>query len=262
MIKSLEHRNNPGIDDVRLVDRFYLGEPQMRGFDIRGIGPRVLRKFAADSSNPYGTGTCDTTQAVSATNCNLIVGTDRKQFVDDALGGRFYYQGRAELEIPLGSGAKELGIRPSIFMDVGAVWGVKRPVSDPNSAKGYFFPQRDANGNPQFGQIDSATLTTNTDGTTTCNIASSSTVTSPTNTITLACLPVGATAGRNTALGNSYPAFIEQFVGNTWKPRLSIGIGFNWNSPFGPFRLDFAKTLLRRDGDATKTFTFNVGTQF
>jgi outer membrane protein insertion porin family len=41
-----------------------------------------------------------------------------------------------------------------------------------------------------------------------------------------------------------------------------VGIGFNWNSPFGPFRLDFAKTLLKQPGDDTKSFTFNVGTQF
>jgi outer membrane protein insertion porin family len=31
------------IDQVRLTDRFFLGEPQMRGFDIRGVGPRVKR---------------------------------------------------------------------------------------------------------------------------------------------------------------------------------------------------------------------------
>ena len=32
-----------GIDKVRLNDRFFLGNPQIRGFDIRGIGPRVQR---------------------------------------------------------------------------------------------------------------------------------------------------------------------------------------------------------------------------
>ena len=36
----------------------------------------------------------------------------------------------------------------------------------------------------------------------------------------------------------------------------------NWNSPFGPFRIDISKALLKYDGDNTKTFTFNVGTQF
>ncbi|MDE2596992.1 MAG: BamA/TamA family outer membrane protein, partial [Sphingomonadales bacterium] len=147
---------------------------------------------------------------------------------------------RAELEIPLGSGAKEMGIRPSIFMDVGAVWGVKRPAlqSFPN---GTFIPTRDASGAPLYTQVSADGLT-------------STTVTNAISTVD------GTTA--NAALGSSIPPFIEEFVGNTWRPRLAVGIGFNWNSPFGPFRIDFAKTLLKRNGDDTKSFTFNVGTQF
>jgi outer membrane protein insertion porin family len=58
------------------------------------------------------------------------------------------------------------------------------------------------------------------------------------------------------------PAYKEIYSGNTPKPRIAIGIGFNWNSPFGPFRIDIAKALVHVDGDDTKTFTFNVGTQF
>src|SRR3546814_13339809 len=73
------------IDKVRLTDRFFLGEPQMRGFDIRGIGPRVLRYYLADSD---GNG--------------VYTREDSKADTDDALGGRIYYMARAELEIPLG----------------------------------------------------------------------------------------------------------------------------------------------------------------
>jgi len=54
----------------------------------------------------------------------------------------------------------------------------------------------------------------------------------------------------------------EFYLGDSIHPRLSVGIGFNWNSPFGPFRLDFAKALMKQPGDDPKTFTFNVGTQF
>jgi outer membrane protein insertion porin family len=36
----------------------------------------------------------------------------------------------------------------------------------------------------------------------------------------------------------------------------------NWNSPFGPFRIDIAKALIKAEGDDTKLFTFNVGTAF
>ena len=54
----------------------------------------------------------------------------------------------------------------------------------------------------------------------------------------------------------------EFFLGNSPKPRLSIGVGVNWISPFGPLRIDIAKALMKQDGDETKFFTFNVGTQF
>ena len=56
--------------------------------------------------------------------------------------------------------------------------------------------------------------------------------------------------------------FKEFFLGNSPKPRLSIGIGVNWTSPFGPLRIDLAKALLKQEGDDTKLFSFNVGTQF
>ncbi|WP_036501906.1 outer membrane protein assembly factor BamA [Novosphingobium sp. AP12] len=192
-------------DDVRLTDRFYLGEPQIRGFAIRGVGPRVLRKQLDADGNPT---------------------TSRSQWTDDALGGNYYYMGRAEMEIPLGSGAREMGLRPSIFADVGAVWSVKQP---------------------QLTQCDPGCnqLYTNAAGNSTTD------ATDPT------------TGLPNTIVPGSYQfSFVEEFKGDTWKPRVAIGIGVNWNSPFGPFRIDFSRALLKQDGDDPKAFTFNVGTQF
>ena len=164
-----------GGSKVRLTDRFFLGEPQVRGFGIRGIGPRVLRIPLDATGKPI---------------------TDRKQFVDDALGGEAYYRGRIELEVPLGSAGAELGLRPSIFADAGAVFKVATPalINLPNTA---------------------------------------------------------TTTGFN-----------EIFQGNSAKPRLSVGAGVSWNSPFGPFRFDVAKALLKQPGDNTQVFQFNVGTQF
>src|SRR3546814_19425083 len=89
---SLEKSRGPGIAKVRLIDRFYLGEPQFRGFDIRGVGPRVQRI-------PY------TTDA----DGNQTLVTDKDRISADALGGTAYYLGHAELEIPLGSAAQGLG---------------------------------------------------------------------------------------------------------------------------------------------------------
>ena len=230
-----------GTDDVRLTDRFYLGEPQMRGFDIRGVGPRILRKFYTDAD---GDGTIELGE----------FSPDREQWVDDALGGKYYYLIRSELEIPLGSGAKELGIRPSIFMDVGAVWGLRRPIPQDTGPGGTFRATRDpATGLPLFTQVVSGTGPTGGG----CTNVTTTTTTVPVNPTPPTCLA----SPNNTAIGQTL-AFAEFFQGNSMKPRLSIGIGFNWNSPFGPFRIDFAKVLLKQEGDDTKAFTFNVGTRF
>jgi outer membrane protein insertion porin family len=54
----------------------------------------------------------------------------------------------------------------------------------------------------------------------------------------------------------------ELFLGNSPSPRITAGIGVNWNSPFGPFRIDFSQTIRKVEGDDERRFTFNVGTQF
>ena len=246
-IKSFESNSTLGRDSVRLTDRFYLGEPQIRGFDIRGVGPRVLRKPTID---------LDPSPTVVTPGPN----PDRNSWSDDALGGKYYYLTRAELEIPLGTGAKELGLRPSVFVDAGAVWGINTPVATSSPfPNGILIPQRDANGLAQYLQINTAVLDppvgTNPP---VCRPTATSTVTNPINPTPPACLA----SPNNTALGQSIGPFTEEFLGNSAKPRLSIGIGVNWNSPFGPFRIDFAKALLKQPGDDTKSFTFNVGTQF
>ena len=210
-----------GGNDVRLTDRFYLGQPQMRGFAIRGLGPRVLRQYY---SGPID----DDTSSMTSDS-------------DDALGGNYYYMGRAEMEIPLGSGAREMGLRPSIFVDAGAVWGTKRPeLSD--CGNGCFIGSRDSDGNQIYyenngtpNEYDAENIVQTTDPTT--------------NGIA------------NFAVGNnSY--FTESYLGDTWLPRVAVGFGVNWNSPFGPFRIDIAKVLVKREGDDTRVFSFNVGTQF
>jgi len=219
-IHPLESRGleSVGVDDVRLTDRFYLGEPQMRGFDIRGVGPRVQRVFFQGG-------------VINGEAVNTAL-TDRNQIQDDAIGGRAYYMGRAELQIPLGSGAKELGLRPSFFLDVGSVFDVTRPILQTVQQREVL--SDGTQGGPLYyfvdttGTLQTSTTATNADG-----------------------------SARISAL-----RFEERFFGDTWKPRLSVGFGVNWNSPFGPFRLDIARALLKQPGDDTKLFTFNVGTQF
>jgi len=236
-IKGLRDRG-PGNDDVLLTDRFFLGEPQIRGFDIRGVGPRVIRRFYRldEEGKPY------------------LLPLNDKNNADDALGGTAYYLGRAEIEIPLGSGAREMGFRPSVFIDAGAVYGVKRPtLTNSPYPDGIFMPSRDADGNALYTQINTAEVR---DGV--CVPTSSAIVTDPVNPNPPACL----TSPNNSAIGNTLPPFSEEFYGNTYKPRVAIGFGVDWNSPFGPFRINVAYPLLKRKGDDTKIFSFNVGTQF
>ena len=254
-IKSLEKSRGPGIDKVRITDRFYLGEPQFRGFDIRGVGPRVQRIFFSDATSAQ----------------TLLDGKD--QIVDDALGGKAYYLGRLELELPLGSGARELGLRPSIYLQAGSLFGITRPqptvpfcttssglncipiLTDAASNKTYY----GAISTPQYaagGALLYTYPTTATDGTVTATVTTCASGTP--DATTGAC--VGGTP--NTVYTVASNPFLERFLGNSAKPRLSVGFGVNWNSPFGPLRIDVAKALLSQPGDDKKLVTFNVGTQF
>ena len=267
-IKSLEKSRGPGIDPVRITDRFYLGEPQFRGFDIRGVGPRIQRiPFTTDASG------------------NQLLQTDRRQIADDALGGRAYYLGRAELELPLPGGARELGLRPTIFVDVGALFGLKRPrptvdlITTCGASQSLGFVQRcdangrlltNADGSPSLQPLvtnvldsagrqlyivpvgpDPAAPDPNAGRATTCVVGYSATF-------------GGTCAGTsaNTVATNSTPPFLERYNGNSWRPRISVGFGVNWNSPFGPLRIDVARALIKQRGEDTKLVTFNVGTQF
>jgi len=207
-IHALQDARREFQDPIRITDRFF--GAQMRGFDIRGIGPRVRR-------TPY-----------NATDA--LLPDDATE--SDALGGRAYYMGRAEIEFPLSSKFRSLGLRPSAFIDIGSVWGLTKPelrdffgtcVAAFVPAPGVTPPNQEIN-TPGF---DCATLTP--------------------------------------AVANDFTrvaGFQESFIGNSPKPRLSVGIGVNWVSPFGPLRIDLAKALLKQEGDNTKLFSFNVGTQF
>ena len=202
-------RSSPGAgrDAVRLTDRFF--GPQLRGFDIRGIGPRIQRI-------PY--------------NADGTLSTEEAR-ITDALGGRAYYLGRLELELPTSSGLRSVGLRPSAFIDVGSLWNITKPIL--------------------------------TDVVALCSPKSGTTGLTPFQSPTPTCTQfANGDPVPNPTQFNATPGFKEFFLGNSPKPRLSIGIGVNWTSPFGPLRLDLAKALLKQKGDDTKLFSFNVGTAF
>ncbi len=139
-----------------------------------------------------------------------------------------------------------MGLRPSLFADIGSVFGTSAPplINSP-LPNGLFIPIRNTAGQLQYVQVQrdnsgniisgSGTLVTN-------QIAPDGTI--------------------NTLHGDQLPAFVEEFYGNSSRPRLSVGAGVNWNSPFGPFRIDLAYDVLSQIGDQTKTLSFNVGAAF
>jgi outer membrane protein insertion porin family len=81
-----------GGDNIRINDRFFRGGNSFRGFEIAGVGPRVVVRDAASG--------------------RLLGG--------DALGGRVYAIGTAEMSFPLPL-PEQYGIRGSLFTDFGTV---------------------------------------------------------------------------------------------------------------------------------------------
>uniref|UniRef100_UPI0035AEB91D BamA/OMP85 family outer membrane protein n=1 Tax=Sphingopyxis sp. TaxID=1908224 RepID=UPI0035AEB91D len=81
--------------DVPLFDRFYIGGNSMRGFDLRGLGPKVVPTAAAPGQTT-------------------------------AIGGRAYYVGRAEISMRLDGAFDKFGVSPSLFVDAGSVFGAKK----------------------------------------------------------------------------------------------------------------------------------------
>lgn len=165
---------------VLLADRFYIGGPRIRGFDVSGIGPR-------DFSG--------TTQGSRSSR-----------------GGTAFYIGRAELFFPLGEAALESGINASAFIDAGSLF--RGQIDDtPNCA---FSRQQFLDF--ETARVDDPSLVFGFD----------------TNCI----------------------------AGDNIEPRVAIGIGVSWQSPFGPFRIDLSRALRQQLGDRTQTLQFNVGTTF
>ena len=86
---------------IPLFDRFYNNSSSMRGFDLRGIGPKVRPAAAGPGQNV-------------------------------AIGGRAYYAVRTELSIPVGGFLGDRGLKPCVFVDLGSVFGARKGELMPN----------------------------------------------------------------------------------------------------------------------------------
>lgn len=92
---------------IRINNRFFRGGSSFRGFDVAGIGPRVVDVLADAQGNVLD---------VKGLN---------------ALGGKAYYQGTAELTLP-NFLPEEYGIATSLFAEVGSVGNLDdEDIDDP-----------------------------------------------------------------------------------------------------------------------------------
>ena len=85
-------------EDVEIGERFFLGGRKIRGFAPSGIGPRDLK-------------------------------------TKDVLGGNQYYTGSVELRFPIGL-PNELGLKASVFSDVGSLSGLDQNSSQIEDSSG------------------------------------------------------------------------------------------------------------------------------
>ena len=169
-------------------------------------------------------------------------------------------------------GVRELGLRPSIYIQAGALFGITRPLInttpfpvsvDPVTLKStvvaYTTQAFSTGGLPLYSTPLNDSLTIANGGVplvTTCATGYSATI----GATGAAC--AGHTSVNDVYLTQPIQPFKEVFGGDSARPRISVGAGFNWNSPFGPLRIDVAYALLKDKLDDTKLVTFNVGTQF
>lgn len=139
-----------GKDEISLFERFYIGDSSMRGFDLRGIGPKIRPTAAQAGQNV-------------------------------AIGGRAYYVARTELSAKTGGAFR---LQPSIFVDAGSVFLASKERLLPG----------------------------------------------------------------------------ETVLGNSSKPRVSVGVGLSLNTPAGKLRFDFVKPLVKQEGDRAKLVSISFGT--
>ncbi len=223
-------------DNVRINNRFFKGGNSFRGFDVAGVGPRVVQTVtttafetlaSADLPDPQfyeqlyitdaGILTYDAASGVAATydvDGNAVAaqaGDDllyNVQQLDEngnpitrlvsgnAQGGKAYAIGALELSFPIPYAPEELGISGALFSEFGTVG-----LLDDNDRNRSF-------------------------------------------------IGTGSSFGTSTTVEDDASL------------RASVGVSVFWDSPFGPIRFDFSEVLASEDYDRTESFRFSTSTSF
>lgn len=183
----------------RIIDRFFLGGDNLRGFLDQGVGPHSVA---------YST--CLQTQAqifaVPGTTSGACPASAIFYHGADSIGGNFIYTQSTELHFPLPVPA-DFGITGRAFVDVGGLSGLNVP---PNA------------------------LTS--------------------------CLATSAHVNGHAVDEHGSPITHCYYDDST--PRMSVGLGVSWNSPFGLINVDVGIPVLKQPYDQTQFFKFGFGTRF
>ena len=140
--------------------------------------------------------------------------------------------GRLELEFPVSSALRSLGLRPSAFIDVGSL--LEYHEAEPDRHRRSSASRPDSRRRPSPSVANTSCTQFNGD----------------------------AVTGYADDCRHSTPGFKEFFLGNSPSRACrsaSASTGFRRSARCG---IDLAKALLKQKGDDTKLFSFNVGTQF
>ena len=178
----------------RIIDRFFLGGDNLRGFLDQGVGPHSVAYTACAVGAQY------LTASGQCTTPGIYHGSD-------SLGGNFIYTQSTELHFPLPLPA-DFGISGRAFADLGGLSGLNVP---PNA------------------------LTS--------------------------CL---ATSARNSKgqIVDPHGNEINKCYYDDSSPRLAVGVGVSWKSPFGLINIDLGIPVLKKSYDQTQVFKFGFGTRF
>ncbi len=220
-------------DTVRIQDRFRQGASSFRGFEIAGVGPRILVPLTADSvedSTQF-----NTLRSITGGGGGFRTGNG-VSFQSQSIGANAYLIGTAEILLPLPL-PESYGIRASIFTDFGTVGLVDDETRALNNTVG-------VDGTPLF-RINSLGVDIDNDG-------------------LVDETPIQEQFGGGTNPNAGLP-FADGFVGpiqDDLSFRLTAGVTISWNSPFGPIRFDIAEVFIREFFDETESFRFSAGTTF
>ena len=179
----------------RIIDRFFLGGDNLRGFLDQGVGPHsVAYSTCFDNATTLGKQTCQAAGAIDYHG-------------SDSLGGNFIYTQSTELHFPLPV-SKDFGLSGRAFADIGGLSGLNVPPNAISTCLATSMHNKQGRPVDQYGNVISK-----------CYYDDSS-------------------------------------------PRVGVGVGVSWNSPFGLINIDLGIPVVKKQYDQLQVIRFGFGTRF